>query len=101
MNDEHIEYEERGSFKPFKITLNKTETPSDSENDVINERQNSTPVKKIVLPKVMVKLYNEQKLISPTKESYLTCRTNLQPSICDEKLLLIKNNVPMYLFDMN
>ena len=46
-----------------------------------------------------MKQSNKQKLISPTKETYLTSRTNTVKF--GENLHGFKNNVPMYLFDMN
>jgi hypothetical protein len=49
------------------------------------------------MPKILIK--GERKLISPTKETYLTSRQ----SDCkfSENLLTFRNNVPMYLFDLN
>lgn len=41
---------------------------------------------------------NKSRLISPTKETYLTSRTN--NSKFSENLQCFRNNVPMYLFDI-
>ena len=47
----------------------------------------------------MVKQSNKKKLISPTKETYLTSRTSNVKF--GENLQSFKNNVPMYLSDMS
>ena len=73
---------------------------TESEAEELSPQPRITIIRKVVLPKVIVKQSNKQKLISPTKETYLS-RSHTNTVKFGENLHAFKNNVPMYLFDLN